>query len=175
MAREPLVPEDNIPDDRFLELIQHTALQAHSGVVLVRTSVLDANLEILIQLRMPNLSNRLREKLFEGYGPVATFSAKIDIAYAFGIIDQDTRQTLNALREIRNAFAHNTAGVHFGHQDIAKLVAKLPPPPERQDDDDDYMTFIRITSGLHEIFVRRIHEEQGGDYLETLRARSMNE
>lgn len=143
--------------------------------MLVRTSVLDANLEILIQLRMPNLSNRLREKLFEGYGPVATFSAKIDIAYAFDIIDQDTRQTLNALRVIRNAFAHNKAGVHFGHEDIAKLVAKLPPSPEAQDDDDDYMTFIRVVSGLQETFVRRIYEEQGQDYLEALRARSMKE
>src|SRR5262249_7464260 len=41
--------------------------------------------------------------LFQGYGPLATFVAKIDIACALGIVTAKQRANLHVIRTIRNA------------------------------------------------------------------------
>jgi hypothetical protein len=43
-----------------------------------------------------------------GDAPLATFSAKIRLAYALSIFGSSTRDDLDTIREIRNAFAHST-------------------------------------------------------------------
>jgi DNA-binding MltR family transcriptional regulator len=47
------------------------------------------------------------KQLFNSTGALATFSAKIDIAYAFGLISLRERRDLHLLRKIRNDFAHD--------------------------------------------------------------------
>lgn len=64
---------------------------------------------------MVNLKNDVRDKLFTGYGPLASFSAKIDMAFALGLIDAEQRKTLNHVRHIRNVFAHADELLHFNH------------------------------------------------------------
>jgi len=38
--------------------------------------------------------------------PLSSFASKIDIAFAFSIIDDETFADLKVIRELRNAFAH---------------------------------------------------------------------
>ena len=54
--------------------------------------------------------------LFEAYQPLSAFSAKIDLCYSLGLIDDDIRKNEGYMREIRNVFAHR----------IAQLVSRLP-------------------------------------------------
>jgi len=77
---------------------------------------------------MPHLSNTLKDKLFEGVGPLRTFSAKIDIAYSMGLISAGVRRDLHAMREIRNEFAHSDGILSFNHEAIDKLTPKLSAP-----------------------------------------------
>lgn len=53
------------------------------------------------------------EELFEGYGPLSSFSARISVAYALGLITKDMRNDLNYIRKIRNHFAHHPSEVSF--------------------------------------------------------------
>lgn len=56
---------------------------------------------------MPSINAKLRKGIFNGYGPLASFSARIDVAYALGIIDQSLFKLLHAVRELRNSLAHS--------------------------------------------------------------------
>ena len=79
------------------------------------------------QSSMPNLSNVTKKKMFEGYGPLGSFSSKIDIAHALGFIDARASRSLHAVREIRNEFAHSEDGeISFHHPSIVELCKKLP-------------------------------------------------
>jgi len=44
--------------------------------------------------------------IFDGQGPLATFSAKIDMAYSLGFLPNPEHRDLNIIRKIRNDFAH---------------------------------------------------------------------
>jgi DNA-binding MltR family transcriptional regulator len=46
-------------------------------------------------------------RLFEGYGPIASFSARIDISLGLGIVSRDEHHDLQLIRKVRNAFAHD--------------------------------------------------------------------
>jgi len=77
---------------------------------------------------MPNLSNKLRKELFEGFGPFSSFSAKIKVAYCMKLISVSIWRDLNAVREIRNKFAHTKETLSFDHPEITKLIDKLSAP-----------------------------------------------
>ena len=76
------------------------------AAVLVISSRLDKALKEALLTRMRPLDKRLEASLFENYGPLATFSVKIDIAYALSIFDADMHHNLSVIRRIRNIFAH---------------------------------------------------------------------
>ncbi len=48
--------------------------------------------------------------------PLSSFAARIDLAYAIGLIDKDTRHDLDVIRHIRNEFAHSL-GSHYFEED----------------------------------------------------------
>lgn len=49
------------------------------------------------------------KRLFDGSGPLATFSAKIDLSRLVGLITDGVRSDLHMIRDIRNEFAHQVA------------------------------------------------------------------
>jgi len=97
----------------------------HAAHALYVASNLERSLEELIALRMPNLSNTLKEQLFTGYGPLSSFSARIDIAFALDLIPANLRRDLHAIRHIRNHFAHATERVHFDSPKMEHLLKKF--------------------------------------------------
>jgi hypothetical protein len=58
-------------------------------------------------------------------GPASTFSAKILICYAFGLINKDAFDDLNKIRKIRNKFAHTSEKVDFLMSEVEDLVAEV--------------------------------------------------
>jgi hypothetical protein len=68
-------------------------------------------------------------RLFGSYGPVATFAAKIDMAYALGITMEAIHVELNKIRKIRNVFAHTRGPVSLDTEPIKSIFYKLARPP----------------------------------------------
>jgi hypothetical protein len=62
---------------------------------------------------MRPLDKKLAGRLFKGYGPLSSFSAKIDLAYALKVTTLEIHNELHKIRDIRNAFALD-AGCVFG-------------------------------------------------------------
>lgn len=70
------------------------------------------------------IERRAKKALFEDTGAaLATFSAKINLAYAMGLISQEEAKDLHAMQKIRNAFAHS---VKTTFED-SKVQAEMQP------------------------------------------------
>jgi DNA-binding MltR family transcriptional regulator len=64
---------------------------------------------------MRSLNKKDHARLFRGYGPLSSFAAKTDIAYAFKIIPKPMFDALNILRRLRNKIAHSAETVDLSH------------------------------------------------------------
>ena len=68
-------------------------------------------------------SNTMFDRLFGQYKPLSSFSAKIEIALAIGVIDKRIHANLNLIRLIRNDFAHEVSPLRFQAPRRFKWVA----------------------------------------------------
>jgi len=99
--------------------------RADTSYVMVAATTLERLLEQTLLGNMRKISNTLFDDLFRGYGPLASFGAKIDIAYAFRIIDDDLVGDFRTIKAIRNAFAHSDEVLHFKSEKLASRFQRL--------------------------------------------------
>jgi len=110
--------------DLLDQLFEHT----QAAIVIVMAARLDRPLEWILEGHMRSgLTQKFKKSIFRGYAPLSTFSAKIDICYAFGLISDDDRQTLHHIREVRNKFAHADDHTTFDSSVIAELATRGNP------------------------------------------------
>jgi DNA-binding MltR family transcriptional regulator len=104
-----------------------TELQRNTqaSLVIVSMTQMDNAMSQLLRLAMPNLSGNMRERLFHNQGPFSSLYSKIEVAFAMGLIDGENRRDLQALRDIRNGFAHSTSIVHFDDPHISDRFKKF--------------------------------------------------
>lgn len=98
---------------------------ADTSIVIMSTTVLEDWVTSATKTKMRRLSSNLNERIFRGYGPLSTFSAKIDIGYALELYDKTIHRDLRGLKDIRNAFAHTADPLHFKSEAVAKEFQKL--------------------------------------------------
>lgn len=97
------------------------------------------DLQAAILSRLPGLAgdNAATETMFGINGGLGTFSKKIQMAYAMGIVDAPARRLLDLIRETRNACAHARLHLSFKEavlRDIVKqVVAEALPRLVDQD------------------------------------------
>ena len=85
---------------------------------------LEDQLKKVLQARMVKHTGPA-EEIFEGHEALATFSAKIKVAYLLGIVSHEVYSDLNRIRDIRNAFAHNLEIDSFAHASVVEKCALL--------------------------------------------------
>lgn len=100
------------------------------GAALIFTAFAEYALEWAIYRRMPFQGEAIRKKTFSSdKAPLSSFSAKIVVGRAMGIYGEETERLLNAVREIRNQFAHKLIPIDFDTPEIATACAALKVPP----------------------------------------------
>lgn len=112
----------------FQEFMEIVRQESDRGSILVAVSMVEDVLTSLLKNRLiPSLDRN--DELFDiGYAPFNSFSAKIDLAYRTGCINQSVRRSCHILRKIRNDFAHATDIKGFsngGTQDRIKELFNL--------------------------------------------------
>ncbi len=85
-------------------------------------------LTLAVKSRLRPLSARFDDKLFAGYGPLASFSAKIDLGFALHLYNDPQRADLVAIKNVRNYFAHHIDVREFENEHVAKLCANMHAP-----------------------------------------------
>ena len=107
------------------EYINMLSQHAEAGNALVAAGLVEDGLEKLLLHAVIPLSNTLAAKIFDGLGPLSQFSAKIEIAYIFRLVDEATYKDLLAIKEIRNRFAHTSRFVNFQSEEIKTACQRL--------------------------------------------------
>ena len=157
-------------DEQEAEALKDLTDESDRGSIILSATGLEDLLEQTIGMRMPNLATDVaaRKEMFGANGVVSTFSQKIFMAYALGIIDKPLRKKIDLVREIRNGCAHGRLPLSFERkelQDVCKVIigqdflAKLT----NQDPATLRMAFIVAvaTLGQSVAYGRRIDPEEG--------------
>jgi hypothetical protein len=111
----------------YREEIAKLKKQSQAGTVLVSAAALNVALEGLLLGGMRDLSNKEYKRIFGR--SLADLAPKIDIAYAFKLIDSALYDDLRIIKDIRNEFAHPEGPVDFRTPKIVELVGRFKPSP----------------------------------------------
>jgi len=129
-----------------VQLREMLGKESDRGCVLSAAAFLENELGRLLKKVLVQ-DEKLFKVLFEGYGPLATFSARIDLAYGLGYLAPLQRRDLHLIRKIRNIFAHRAGEVTFEDSEISSRCLELYHdiynenlPPRKK--------FIRVVVGI---------------------------
>ena len=111
-------PEFN---ETFNELFDKLLNESGRGAILIGTSYVEENLEKFILKVLPNNQKKYTSRLLNYPGPLSSFSAKLELSYAFRLIPEDTYNALNNLRKFRNEAAHSSKDFCLSKIDIDKV------------------------------------------------------
>jgi len=107
----------------YNEFIKEFENESDRSIIILVVSFIENYLEFYLKKRLIN--HKFVDSLFEGYAPLATLSAKIDIAFSIGLISEEIHSELHLLRRIRNISAHDDSKVDFSNIKIKDLCSNL--------------------------------------------------
>ena len=148
------------------EMIAEITEQTDRGAAIVAFSYLEDTLTKAIQSHLLNRKYKgeiIRNTLFRGAGPLATFSARRRLAYLLGFFGPKTYNDLERLAHIRNEFAHIHSRRSFKSQRIRGLCEALTTPvtkgytshPSELDARTLYTTTIMYICGVLGVVAKR--------------------
>jgi DNA-binding MltR family transcriptional regulator len=109
------------PND-FNELMKSNDLR----IAIVGASMVDLYLNFLLTTIMVGNLKVCKGLLdSEQNGPLSSFAAKAKVAYALGLIDEQTKKDLDYIRKIRNEFAHSFKAISFQNSPIREYCNEL--------------------------------------------------
>lgn len=108
-------PEFN---ETFNELFDKLLNESGRGAILIGTSYVEEHLEKFILKVLPNNQKKYTSRLLNYPGPLSSFSAKLELSYAFRLIPEETYKSLNNLRKFRNEAAHSSKDFCLSKIDI---------------------------------------------------------
>lgn len=71
---------------------------------------------------------KAEDRLFEGRGPLSTFSSRINLAHRLALIDREMARTIHLIRKTRNAFAHEVSPGTFDEGSHANRLKHIYEP-----------------------------------------------
>ena len=91
----------------FQVLMDDLLSESQRGAVLIGMEYVSEHLKELVVEIMPHESNKKQKELLNFSGLLGTFGAKIELCYAFRIIDHTIYESLKAIQRLRNQAAHS--------------------------------------------------------------------
>ena len=142
------------PDYVLLEQMIGSANQeSDRGCALILAANLDNRLCELCKALCVNLTSEFEKKLFFGNGSLATFSSRIDISFALGLLSIDEHRDIHLIRKIRNDFAHNEVGVTFESPAIKSRCSELRMAQEMKTDYPDLAHHVKAARNTFQVVV----------------------
>lgn len=111
--------------------------ESDRGWVILGAALLADALEELLRSacrKTPKDVKTTVDPLFQGYAPLATFSAKIQLTFALGILPRALRDKIEIIRRLRNDFAHEWGPIDFSDP---RCASRLPLIVRQSSDEDD--------------------------------------
>lgn len=111
-------------------MVETYATESDRAAAVLGASFIDARLQEMLHQYM--VAEQTVADLFSGDRPLATFSARISLAYALGLLPLNIREDLDRIRRIRNHFAHHPDAVSFSvspARDLCRTLAAIRSDP----------------------------------------------
>jgi hypothetical protein len=133
-----------LPSDDELDAL-HAAFFEGSPIVaaILGQAMVEIELDRYLRRKMTRKEDDVWTELVDDRGPFATFSAKITAGYALGLYDEYTREYLDQIRRIRNAFAHSKTVIDFDNDLVAKEIRRAKFPPQKKSERYKDIKYIR--------------------------------
>ena len=150
---------------RFVEDLQK---ETDRGVALVAAEFIDDCLVTMLKACFVD-DAKLAKELLKYPGSISTLAARIDLAYALGLLGKKMYADLKLIRKIRNEFGHCHTPVSFEEQRISDMCQKLqtmPWPTGQQPAARDIFIGAAITLAM-QIMLRGLsckHAQCGKDF-----------
>jgi len=153
---KPLNIEEDPALFEYSDVMSEFSTENVRGASIVSCSFIDVLLERAIKSFL--LSCSATNDLIDGFNaPLGTFSAKIKMARALGIITIEEARFSDVMRKIRNIFSH-TPKVDLESEEIKSLIGKLSAcawMEEAERDADPHMTIYIASQNLITSFLHR--------------------
>lgn len=104
-----------LENSKYRHALKEIDKQRDRGAGIIAVAILEEHLVAAIKMRLEK-NEDIHRKLFTGYGPLSSLSAKIDLGFLLGIYPSRFHKMLHDIREVRNDFAHNPLPVSFRSQ-----------------------------------------------------------
>lgn len=118
------LPEEMIPTVGNLQFRRELSNETDRGAALYAAAHLDGLLEMCLRGFLVD-DPQVADSTFNGTAALASFSARIDMAYLTGLVSATVRRELHIIRKIRNDFAHSSRALHFADEPIASRCREL--------------------------------------------------
>jgi len=109
-------------DEKLTPYLAELAGQSDRACGIVAAAMLETLLEQMLRKRFVL---GMGDDLFVTYGPLSTFSAKVNTCAALGLVTALERRELHIVRRIRNDFAHDLHKSSFDEDPIRSYVKQL--------------------------------------------------
>lgn len=110
--------------DEVMEFRRALTPETDRGCALMAAAYLDEQLGRLLRAAFVE-DVKVLDALLESIGPLATFSSRIDLCYALGLLPPLVRRDVHLIRKIRNEFAHAASPLTFEHARMAARCSEL--------------------------------------------------
>jgi DNA-binding MltR family transcriptional regulator len=110
-----------IPTEDLNEFLREFQRESDRAAAVLGAAYLDSRLEVLLREKFVAVP-KFVEDLLGGQGGLSSFSARISICYAVGLMTRRASDDLHIVRRIRNYFAHQLHGISFKTRRISDLV-----------------------------------------------------
>jgi hypothetical protein len=87
-------------------------------------AILDDRLKALLQKYLLSARNKRGDELLGRSGPIESFSSRIELARRLNLMSEESRKSLDWVREIRNDAAHNV-DFNFDDNSVRDKVANI--------------------------------------------------
>jgi hypothetical protein len=111
--------------EHFLTFFRDLTPESDRAVAVIVFAYVDEQLRVLMERACnPDIAGGCKS-LFEGFGPLASAGARIQLAAALFWLSPLSYKNLRLMRKIRNEFAHSTAARSFSDSAISGLVTNM--------------------------------------------------
>jgi hypothetical protein len=107
--------------------------QSPITVAILGAALVEQELETILRKKIKRTDDETWERLTGESGPLGSFWQKAELAYALKLFDDVTRDNLNSIRHIRNAFAHAKRLINFENDLVVRELRTLTIPASRND------------------------------------------
>lgn len=98
--------------------------------IIVAAAYLDDLLRLLLEAFLVKGGKVKDSDLYDGNGPLSTFSSRIKLSYKLGLISEYECVEIEKVRKIRNSFAHQVLITSFDNDKVRGIVFQMKPKRE---------------------------------------------